>query len=127
MRIAINALYLLPGRVGGTETYIRNLVRWLARVDRSNTYVIFVNRESAGIFEEYLPPAFLYSDTSTAAAKLESAGTLLGQHRECSGAVRDGMLAKHSPQRFAGRVHSIVTEVLESGPGVLGRGRRPCG
>jgi glycosyltransferase involved in cell wall biosynthesis len=55
LRIAINALYLLPGRVGGTETYIRNLVKWLVRIDRSNTYVIFVNRESAGIFEELAP------------------------------------------------------------------------
>jgi glycosyltransferase involved in cell wall biosynthesis len=79
------------------------------------------------VFEEYLPPAFLYGDTGTAAAKLESAGTLLRQHRECSGAVREGMLDKHSPQRFAGRIHSIVTEVLESGPGAHGRGRRPCG
>ncbi len=52
MRIGINALYLLPGKVGGTETYIRNLVTWLVKVDRENTYVIFTNRESAGVFEE---------------------------------------------------------------------------
>lgn len=54
-RIGINALYLLPGKVGGTETYIRNLVTWLVRVDRENTYVIFINKESAGIFEELAP------------------------------------------------------------------------
>ena len=33
MRIGINALYLLPGRVGGTEIYIRNLVRELVKID----------------------------------------------------------------------------------------------
>ena len=55
MRIGINALYLLPGKVGGTETYIRNLVTWLVKGDRENTYVIFVNRESAGIFEALAP------------------------------------------------------------------------
>ena len=55
MRIAVNALYLLPGRVGGTETYIRNLVKWLVKVDRLNSYVVFINRESAGIFEKEAP------------------------------------------------------------------------
>lgn len=52
MRIGINALYLLPGKVGGSETYIRNLVANLARLDRDNEYFIFVNRESEGIFRE---------------------------------------------------------------------------
>ena len=53
MRIGINALYLLPGRVGGTEVYIRNLVRWLLKIDAENEYFIFINKESAGIFEEF--------------------------------------------------------------------------
>ena len=52
MKIGINALYLLPGKVGGSETYIRNLVANLARLDRDNEYFIFVNRESEGIFRE---------------------------------------------------------------------------
>jgi hypothetical protein len=52
--IGINALYLLPGRVGGSETYLRNLVEWLAVIDRVNTYIIFINRESEGTID---PPA----------------------------------------------------------------------
>lgn len=52
MKIGINALYLLPGMVGGSETYIRNLVANLARLDRDNEYILFVNRESEGIFRE---------------------------------------------------------------------------
>ncbi|MDP2690531.1 MAG: glycosyltransferase family 1 protein, partial [Deltaproteobacteria bacterium] len=51
MRIGINALYLLPGKVGGSETYIRNLVKWLPRVSPGTEFVIFANRESAGVFE----------------------------------------------------------------------------
>jgi glycosyltransferase involved in cell wall biosynthesis len=55
LRIGINALYLLPGKVGGTETYIRNLVDGLSRFDPDNTYFIFVNKESVGVFRD-LPP-----------------------------------------------------------------------
>ena len=55
MRIGINALYLLPGRVGGSEIYVRNLVKWLPRVSPGDRFVIFVNRESAGVFEEISP------------------------------------------------------------------------
>src|SRR3954454_5608492 len=46
MRIGVNALYLIPGGVGGTEIYLRNLLRALANVDRSNEYVVFTNRET---------------------------------------------------------------------------------
>lgn len=52
MRIGINALYLLPGKVGGSEIYVRNLVKWLPRAGRGNEFVVYANRESAGVFEE---------------------------------------------------------------------------
>lgn len=51
MRIGINALYLLPGKVGGSETYIRNLVKSLSRLAGDNTYYIFLNKESEAIFD----------------------------------------------------------------------------
>ena len=54
MRIGINALYLLPGKVGGSEVHLRNLVKWLGR-NRAHEFYIFINRESAGIFEEIAP------------------------------------------------------------------------
>jgi glycosyltransferase involved in cell wall biosynthesis len=47
MRIALNLLYLLPGVVGGTETYARSLIKALARQGDDNEYSIFLNRESA--------------------------------------------------------------------------------
>ena len=46
MRIGINALYLIPGGVGGTEIYLRELIAAFARVDLSNEYVVFTNRET---------------------------------------------------------------------------------
>lgn len=46
MRIGLNLLYLLPGVVGGTETYAAGLLHGLARVDSRNDYLIFVNAES---------------------------------------------------------------------------------
>jgi len=55
LRIGINALYLIPGKVGGTEVYIRNLVKWLPKVDRENDYIIFINKESIGVFDELVP------------------------------------------------------------------------
>lgn len=50
MRIGVNALYLLPGVVGGTETYLRNLLRHLAVIDQTNEYILFTNRECHGTF-----------------------------------------------------------------------------
>ncbi len=46
MRIGVNALYLLPGRVGGTEIYLRNLLCALAEVDSVNQYFVFRNGET---------------------------------------------------------------------------------
>jgi len=54
VKIGINVLYLLPGRVGGSETYIRNLVTWLTAADREIEYLVFINEESRGVFA---PPA----------------------------------------------------------------------
>lgn len=46
IRIGINALYLIPGGVGGTEIYLRNLLAGLAAIDAENQYVVFTNRET---------------------------------------------------------------------------------
>ena len=59
LRIGVNALYLLPGRVGGTEIYLRNLLRSLAEVDSINDYFVFRNRET-GV--ELIPQARNFHD-----------------------------------------------------------------
>jgi glycosyltransferase involved in cell wall biosynthesis len=51
MRIGINALFLIPGKVGGSETYVRALVRALQELGDANEYILYTNRENAGTFE----------------------------------------------------------------------------
>jgi glycosyltransferase involved in cell wall biosynthesis len=46
LRIGVNALYLIPGGVGGTEIYLRSLLEALAGVDAVNRYFVFTNRET---------------------------------------------------------------------------------
>ena len=46
LSIGVNALYLLPGGVGGTEIYLRGLLGGLAEIDPINCYTIFTNRET---------------------------------------------------------------------------------
>jgi glycosyltransferase involved in cell wall biosynthesis len=46
LRIGINALYLIPGGVGGTEIYLQFLLRSLAHIDKTNEYFVFLNRET---------------------------------------------------------------------------------
>jgi glycosyltransferase involved in cell wall biosynthesis len=48
MRIGVNALYLIPGGVGGTEIYLRALLGALAEIDTENEYFVFTNRETGG-------------------------------------------------------------------------------
>lgn len=46
MRIGINALYLIPGGVGGTEIYLRGLVQALDTFCSPHTFIVFTNRET---------------------------------------------------------------------------------
>jgi glycosyltransferase involved in cell wall biosynthesis len=45
-RIGVNALYLIPGAVGGTEIYLRRLLAALACIDSENEYFVFANLET---------------------------------------------------------------------------------
>jgi glycosyltransferase involved in cell wall biosynthesis len=45
-RIGVNALYLIPGGVGGTEIYLRELLAALASIDTVNEYFVFTNLET---------------------------------------------------------------------------------
>ncbi len=46
LRIGVNALYMIPGGVGGTEIYLRHLLAALAAIDPENEYLVFTNRET---------------------------------------------------------------------------------
>jgi len=47
MRIGINILFLIPGVVGGTETYAAGLLSGLAKTDNENEFFIFLNQRAA--------------------------------------------------------------------------------
>jgi glycosyltransferase involved in cell wall biosynthesis len=49
MRIGLNALYLIPGGVGGTEIYLRELARELDGLGSGHEFVVFTNRETGPI------------------------------------------------------------------------------
>ena len=50
MRIGVNALFLVSGKGGGIETYLRGLLSALAVIDRDNEYVVFTNKDCRGAF-----------------------------------------------------------------------------
>jgi glycosyltransferase involved in cell wall biosynthesis len=47
MRIGLNLLYLLPGVVGGTETYGAGLLRGLAQIADNDKFLVFLSRAAA--------------------------------------------------------------------------------
>jgi glycosyltransferase involved in cell wall biosynthesis len=51
MRIGINTLFLIPQKVGGTETIVRGLIYGLSKIDTENEYVIFTNQENHETFK----------------------------------------------------------------------------
>lgn len=55
MRIGLNLLYLLPGHVGGTQTYAMELMTALAALKTPDTYAVYLNEEARDL---PLPMAF---------------------------------------------------------------------
>lgn len=53
MKIGIDLLWLRPGKNGGTESYIRNLITGFATYDDRNEYTLFVSRDNADSFNIY--------------------------------------------------------------------------
>lgn len=50
MRLGINTLFLVPGDVGGTETYLRESLFALVAYRPNNNFVLFTNRENDDCF-----------------------------------------------------------------------------
>lgn len=56
MNIGIDLLWVRPGRCGGTESYIRNLLEGFGRYDGTNTYTLLASKDneySFGAFDKY--------------------------------------------------------------------------
>jgi glycosyltransferase involved in cell wall biosynthesis len=50
MRIGVNTLFLIPGEVGGTETYLREVLLAMAKSFADIEWVLFTNRENDEYF-----------------------------------------------------------------------------
>jgi glycosyltransferase involved in cell wall biosynthesis len=110
VRIGINALYLIPSEVGGTETYLRSLLRALADVDAENEYLIYTNAENAGSFA--LPSERFREVGCPIPAKRRPARIAFEQAALPFLAARDRLDVLHSPGYTAPlvlRCASVVT------------------
>lgn len=88
LRIGVNALYLLPGGVGGTEIYLRNLLAALAEVDRANEYFVFVNRETDAAEPPLVPGAANFRAVRTGVRAANRPGRLLWEQTGLPWAAR---------------------------------------
>jgi glycosyltransferase involved in cell wall biosynthesis len=50
--IGINLLFLIPGKIGGSEPYSRGIVDGLHKFDKENKYVLFCNKENYDTFDK---------------------------------------------------------------------------
>lgn len=51
MRIGIDAMFLVSGKGGGIERYLRGLFKGIEKVDKTNEYFIFTNKDCGGAFK----------------------------------------------------------------------------
>ena len=52
-KIAIDLLWLRPGKVGGTESYIRNLLDGLAKLKDEFNFTLLVSQDNADTLRKY--------------------------------------------------------------------------
>ncbi len=56
MRIGVNTLFLIPGEVGGTETYLRETLRAMVELSEEAEWVLFTNRENDSYLRSIFGP-----------------------------------------------------------------------
>ena len=79
MEIAIDLLWLRPRQVGGTESYIRNLLDGFQKLDRDYRFALMVSRDNAETFEKYeKDPRFRLLRTNVRSSNI--AGRILWQY-----------------------------------------------
>jgi glycosyltransferase involved in cell wall biosynthesis len=97
MRIGINLLYLRPARVGGSEVYVRELIRGLARMPEEE-YFIFCSRETAATFakQEHVTLVEVLTQPFTQARRLFAENWRLRRY-----VAQTGIDVLFSPANFA--------------------------
>jgi glycosyltransferase involved in cell wall biosynthesis len=85
VRIGVNALYLIPGGVGGTEIYLRSLLAAMAEVDSADEYFVFSNRETGA---DLVPPAANFTHVPQAVRAAFRPGRILWEQTRLPWAAR---------------------------------------
>ena len=110
-RIGVNALYLIPGGVGGTEIYLRELLAALAALDPANEYFVFTNLETQA---DLVPrQANFHWKPQAVHARFRPGADLVGANRS---AVRSGPLSPGCSVQS--RIHRAGILALPAGDGV---------
>jgi glycosyltransferase involved in cell wall biosynthesis len=61
LHIGVNALFLIPGEVGGSQTYLLETLRNMAALPENIRFTVFTNRENDAFLRRALPePCFRY-------------------------------------------------------------------
>ncbi len=95
LRIGVNALYLIPGGVGGTEIYLRSLLAALAAIDQRHEYIIFTNRETG---PDLVPEAPNFRNAATGVRASNRPIRLLWEQVRLPGAgLREGLDVLFNP------------------------------
>ena len=58
MRVGVDLLWVRPGKNGGTESYIRNLLEGFRQSDTNQVYVLFVSSDNCESFKKYTGSQF---------------------------------------------------------------------
>jgi glycosyltransferase involved in cell wall biosynthesis len=92
--VGLNLLYLLPGVVGGTETYAAGLIYGLSQIDEDARFVVYCNRESS---EWPLPADSRFTRVVCPVRATSRVGRYWYEQRVLPGRVHDdGIEALHS-------------------------------
>jgi glycosyltransferase involved in cell wall biosynthesis len=95
IRIGVNALYLIPGEVGGTEIYLRSLLHALAALETPHEFLIYTNAETGS---DLVPSAPRFRAVPTGVkARFRPARILYEQMRLPKLLRRDGVAVLLNP------------------------------
>ncbi len=108
LRIGVNALYLLPGGVGGTEIYLRQLLRALAEIDSPHHYLVFTNCETGS---DLLPRSSRFEQCPQPVDAVNRVSRILFEQFRLPGAVRRQKVNVLLNPGFTGPVLSGVPSV----------------
>lgn len=73
MKIGVNALFLIPGEVGGTETYLRKILSKLPQLAPEHEFVVFANEENRNMLARDLSE---YSNVSIIDTRIKATSRL---------------------------------------------------